>query len=397
MFLNSLIKKNKKFIETAIAFHQQGKIPANSYVLDLDTIKQNAKVIKTEAKKYGMKVFAMTKQLGRNAAVINTLLDAGIAQCVAVDMAGARPSYKAGFEIGHIGHLVQVPKHEAVSCAKMKPEYWTVFSKEKALEVSQASEKVGRVQKILIRIYEDSNTFYKGHGGGIELNCLKDMVKYVNSLNNVEFAGITTFPALLFSHEKSKVLPTSNLKTLKKAKKILDDMGIKNIEVNAPGTTSSKVLKILAEAGATQVEPGHGLTGTTPLHFVEDLKELPAALYLSEVSHEHKGEQYCFGGALYIDPVFPDYEVKALVGSDAETAFKQKISCDIPPSNSIDYYGMLKPKDNQVVNEGDTVIFGFRIQAFVTRGYVVPISGIHTGTPRVEGIWFADGRKIEWP
>jgi len=397
MFLNSLISKNKRFIDAAIRLHQEGKIPANSYVLDLDTIGDNAKIIKSEADKHGMKVFAMTKQLSRNAELISTLKLAGISSCVAVDMAGARPSYKAGFAIGHIGHLVQVPKAEALSCAKMHPEYWTVFSKEKAKEAADANKKIDRVQKILVRIYEDSNSFYRGNGGGINVDELESMVKYINSLENLEFAGITTFPALLFDLEQSKVLPTDNLESLKKAKKILSDMGIKNIEINAPGTTSSKVIGLLAQAGATQVEPGHGLTGTTPLHCVEDLPEQPAALYLSEVSHEHKGEYYCFGGGLYIDPVFPDYDVKALVGSDAETAFAQKVSCDIPPNDSIDYYGMLQPEKDQVIKQGDTVIFGFRIQAFVTRGYVVGISGTHSQNPKVEGVYFADGTKKQWP
>ena len=68
------------------------------------------------------------------------------------------------------------------------------------------------------------------------------------------------------------------------------------IEVNAPGTTSSVVLDALAEAGATQCEPGNGLHGTTPLHAMEDLPELPASLYLTEVSHQHGGKAYCFGG-----------------------------------------------------------------------------------------------------
>ena len=31
------------------------------------------------------------------------------------------------------------------------------------------------------------------------------------------------------------------------------------------------------------------------------------------------GRAYCFGGGLYIDPVFPDYDVKALVGPDPTT------------------------------------------------------------------------------
>ena len=41
----------------------------------------------------------------------------------------------------------------------------------------------------------------------------------------------------------------------------------------------------LAAGGATQLEPGHGLTGTTPLHARTALPERPAMLYLTEVSH----------------------------------------------------------------------------------------------------------------
>ncbi len=55
--------------------------------------------------------------------------------------------------------------------------------------------------------------------------------------------------------------------------------------MNAPGVTSTPVLQLLADAGATQVEPGHGFTGTTPLHMVMDLVERPAMVYLTEISH----------------------------------------------------------------------------------------------------------------
>ena len=35
---------------------------------------------------------------------------------------------------------------------------------------------------------------------------------------------------------------------------------------------------------------------------------------------------------------------------------------------------------------GDTAVFGFRGQAFVTRAFVVGVSGIAAGKPEVEGI-----------
>jgi predicted amino acid racemase len=95
--------------------------------------------------------------------------------------------------------------------------------------------------------------------------------------------------------------------------------GHREIEINAPGTTSSVTLEALAEAGATQVEPGRGLTGTTPLHVSDDLPEAPAVVYLTEVSHLSGGEAFCFGGGLYIDPVFANYQVKAIVTREPRT------------------------------------------------------------------------------
>ena len=133
------------------------------------------------------------------------------------------------------------------------------------------------------------------------------------------FAGITTFPALLFDAATRTVKPTPNLETLRLASETLARFGHKGIEINAPGTTSSVTLEALADAGATQVEPGHGLTGTTPLHVTSDLPETPAVVYLTEVSHLSGGEAFCFGGGLYIDPVFPNYQVRAIVAREPKT------------------------------------------------------------------------------
>lgn len=43
MFLESTLKYNKKLIEAALSFHQQGIISPNTYVLDLDTVKKMQK------------------------------------------------------------------------------------------------------------------------------------------------------------------------------------------------------------------------------------------------------------------------------------------------------------------------------------------------------------------
>ena len=65
MFLDVLRRRNPGFIEAAMRLHQEGRLPANAYVLDLDAVEANARLIKTEADRLGLKVFAMTKQVGR--------------------------------------------------------------------------------------------------------------------------------------------------------------------------------------------------------------------------------------------------------------------------------------------------------------------------------------------
>jgi predicted amino acid racemase len=395
MFLKQLIRRNPEFVKTVVHLHQDGQIPANSYVLDLDTIEANARVIAAEGQRLGLKVYPMTKQIGRNPFAMRAMAKHELDAYVAVDMGCAWPIRAAGYEIGHLGHLVQIPQAETQAAAALKPYYWTVFNMEKAGAAAQAAGKVGRQQALLARIFAPGDVFYMGHEGGFESRDVLRVADEFDRLPNARFAGITTFPALLFDLESQQVKPTPNLGTLEKAAEALAAAGRAGIEINAPGTTSTAVMELLASAGATQVEPGHGLTGTTPLHAVRELPELPGVLYLTEISHHYNGKAYCFGGGLYIDPVFPDYDVKALVGKDPDTILSRLMPVQFPPPNAIDYYGIITPQGAAEV--GDSVVFGFRIQAFVTRALVVPVSGISKSQPVVEGIFSADGKRTGWP
>ena len=396
MFLDQLIKRNPNFVEAAIELHQRGAISANTYVLDLDTIEQNSRTFKTEADKNGLTTFVMTKQVGRHSGFCEAVMKAGLERSVAVDMACAVACDRAGLKTGHLGHLVQVPRHEAVLAAsKIKPDYWTVFSDEKAKEAAAACAQSGREQKLMARIQVEGDTFYHGHEGGFDANDIVAVADKLDGLEAGRFAGIATFPALLFDQETRKVKPTPNLQTLHRAAEALSASGRRQIEVNAPGTTSSVVLSALAEAGATQVEPGNGLHGTTPLHAVEDLPEEPAVLYLSEVSHHHGGKAYCFGGGLYIDPVFPKYQVRALVNSEPSSDRSALLDVDIPDYSAIDYYAMIDATSQHMPRQGDSVVFGFRGQAFVSRALVAGVRGISTGNPHVTSIENAFGEPVD--
>ena len=92
-------------------------------------------------------------------------------------------------------------------------------------------------------------------------------------------------------------------------------------------------------------------------------------LYLSEVAHIHQGVPLCFGGGLYVDPVFGDYEVRAVVAHDPSEVSTEPVPVDMPAPAAIDYYARLHPDESRTVAEGATVVFGFRVQAFVTRTF----------------------------
>jgi predicted amino acid racemase len=396
MFLDLVVRRNPGLVEAAIDLHQTGRIPAGSYVLDLDAMAANAAIFLAEAGRLGLTAFGMTKQFGRNPDAIEALARAGMTRFVAVDMACGRRIRDAGVTLGHLGHLVQVPRSEAPTAAAMRPEFWTVFNLEKAREAAEAAVAAvpGRRQPLLARIHAPGDTFYPGHEGGFPADDIVAVAEQIDRLPGASFAGVTTFPALLFDHDAGEVRPTPNLATLNLAAERLRAAGHPHVEINAPGTTSTHILRGLADAGATQVEPGHGLTGTTPLHAVRDLEEQPAAIYLTEVSHLHAGRAYCFGTGFYIDPVFPDYPVSALVGREGRLAATTTVAAEIPPPGMIDYYGQLQAPDARV---GDSVIFGFRIQAFFRRAFVVGLRGVGGSSPEVAGVCTGDGATTTWP
>lgn len=397
MFLDVLLERNPRFVEAAIGLHREGAIPANSYVLDLDTIEANAAGMRSAAADLGLTVYAMTKQVGRVPPFLKALRAGGIAACVAVDPPCAYAVAAGGSQVGHVGHLVQIPGSQAQPIADLQPAYWTAFSHDKASEAAAAAHRRGRDQALLARIHADGDRFYRGHEGGYPAADVVEVAQRLDELDGAHFAGITTFPALLIDHDRREVVPTPNLATLERAADRLRHSGYDHLQVNAPGTTSTATLGTLADAGATQVEPGHALTGTTPLHVYDrSLPELPAALYLTEVSHHHGDDAYAFGGGLYIDPVFDDYPVQALVTDESSSDPTLRLPIEIPPPSAIDYYGMIDTSSRRVPT-GATVVLGFRIQAFVTRATIASVAGIRSGQPTVVGLHDASGRAVAWP
>ncbi|MEW2542656.1 alanine racemase, partial [Micromonospora chalcea] len=261
-----------------------------------------------------------------------------------------------------------------------------------AAEAAGASAAAGREQALLARIAAPGDRFYRGHEGGWAADEIVAVADRLDALPGARFAGVTSFPTQLFDTAAGRVVPTPNLGTLRRAAAALRAAGRSHVEINAPGTTSAAILATLAEAGVTQVEPGHGLTGTTPWHAVTDLVEEPAVLYVSEVSHLWDGRAYVFGGGLYVDPVLGLGGTRALIvprGGGLDDAYL--VDVEMPAPEAIDYYAMADVSAAPGCAPGDTVLFGFRPQAFVTRALTAGVTGIRSGAPAVAGVYAADG------
>ncbi len=382
MFLDATLKHNRNLIDVSIQLHQKGLISPDTYVIDLDMVQKNAQALAREAKKQDIELFFMTKQIGRNALVARTIVEAGIEKAVAVDPWEALTLHKHGIKIGHVGHLVQIPKHMIRKLLDLEPEYVTVFSYENAQNISDVAMDMGKKQKIFLRIAENEDYIYDGQKGGFTLKKLDQEIDYFMQLCGVEIAGLTSFPCVLIGDGQANITP--NVTSMQKARKLLENKGYQNLEMNMPSATSTTTMKLLRENGATQGEPGHALTGTTPLHASGDYPEKPAMVYVSEVAHLYENKAYVFGGGFY-----PRSRMEgALVASDKGDLKRVPVIKNDP--TNIDYYGTL---DTDEVTVGDTVIYAFRTQIFVTNAHLAVIRNLDKD-PELLGIYDSTGKLI---
>ncbi len=386
MFLEKTVERNKELVQAAFNLHREGVILPDTYVIDLDTLIENARKIKEEADKYGIKLYFMTKQIGRNPIIAREFMKLGYEGAVVVDFKEAEVMINNNINIGHVGHLVQVPKALIEKVVKSKPEYITVYTIEKAKEINEACEKFGLKQNIMLRVLGENDNLYSGQYGGFKLEELKEIGKELIKLKNLNIAGVTSFPCFLYDTESNEIKRTNNIDTIKEAKVILEREFNINIEqLNMPSATCVNSIKKIYEEGGTHGEPGHGLTGSTPYHKYNNGVELPAMIYVSEVSHNLLDKGYCYGGGHYRRSNMEN----ALVGESIDNSKIVKIT---PPTDeSIDYHFELSEK----CNVSDTVIMAFRTQIFVTRSNVALVKGIQKGKPEIIGVYDSQGQLVK--
>src|SRR4029077_7380160 len=126
----------------------------------LDAHRKNAKLMVKAADKVKVSLYFMSKQINRNPLICKAVLAEGFDGIVAVEAQCARALHRYGIRIAHVGHLVQVPVHEIDYFLSMNPEVWTVYSIENAKVISDAAQKAGKVQDLLVQPMAKGDLFF---------------------------------------------------------------------------------------------------------------------------------------------------------------------------------------------------------------------------------------------
>ena len=393
-----LEKENPGLIQAAVQLHQEGKIGPNTYVVDLDSVRTNIRDIKRCADTHGVELYAMTKQYNRNPSINRVSKEEGVDKIVAVDLEGACHCYEQGMGIGHVGHLVQIPRHDVKRVLKMEPEVWTVYGYENAKFISEGAEKLGVVQDIIIQTYGPDDQMYEAQNAGVPLDSLIEIAGKIQKLPGVRLMGTTGFPVILYNEDSRKVEPLPNLASIVKGAKMLgDELGVEIEQINCPGTSSCATMEMVKDHGGTHGEPGSSYWGMAPQRVFAGDPGIPALVYMTEVSHIFKGIPHVMGGGFYTDDYYFDRMSvkKAFVGSNPDKALENKVGASVPEPKYIDYHAYLHPEPGQSVEVGDTAVYVFRPQVFYTRSaQIATVVGIKENDPKVEAVYDRSNRQV---
>lgn len=384
MFLDAVLARNPELVDVAVSLHRSGAVPPDTYVIDADTVEANAALLAGEAERLGLSLWFVVKQIGRNPALIGAIAR-HIPRFAAIDPYEARLLHDAGARAGNLGHLVQIPPRLLPEMLGRRPEAVTVFDVANARAVSDAARQLGFVQDVLVRL-EGTDKVYPGQEGGVPLAGLDDFAAAAEALPGIRIAGVTAFPCVLCDPVTGAPTPTQNFQLAITARELLAARGHQGLKLSAPSATSMATLPLLAELGATHGEPGHALTGTTPLHAVDHQQpERPAYVYVSEVAHTlADGRPAIHGGGFY---------PRARIHDALLPRTGLRLPVQDAPAENIDYYRLLqRPTHAGDVEIGDTAVLAFRTQIFVTRSTVAVVAGLSTGEPRLTGLYDAQGR-----
>lgn len=377
LFLKRLLDTNKSFVNASLDLYKKGLILPDSYCIDVDMFLENAKNILNEAKKYNINLFYMLKQVGRNPYLAKKLEDLGYKGAVCVDFKEVEVMMKNNLKLCNIGHLVQIPKNMLSRVIEYGVEIITVYSYDMIKEISNIALSLNKTQDIMLRILDENSEIYPGQEAGFSVNEVKELIPKLKDLKGVKLNGITSFPCFLYSPDEKCIKETNNLFSVLEVNEFLKKQNLYVKHINLPSVSTVENIKKIYSYGGTDAEPGHALTGTTPLNIDSGI-EIPAYLYISEISHVFKNNSYFYGGGYYprghMKHGYIDNKIVNVNNFNA---------------TNIDYYLSLEGKYNIF----DPIILCFRTQMFVTRSDIVLIEGIHSNNIHIVGIYNTQGDK----
>ncbi|MFG5919225.1 alanine racemase [Sneathia vaginalis] len=377
LFLKRLLDTNKAFVDASLNLYKKGLILPDSYCIDVDMFLENAKNILNEAKKYNINLFYMLKQVGRNPYLAKKLEDLGYKGVVCVDFKEVEVMMKNNLKLCNIGHLVQIPKNMLSRVIEYGVEIITVYSYDMIKEISNIALSLNKTQDIMLRILDENSEIYPGQEAGFSVNEVKELIPKLKDLKGVKLNGITSFPCFLYSPDEKCIKETNNLFSVLEVNEFLKNQNLYVKHINLPSVSTVENIKKIYSYGGTDAEPGHALTGTTPLNIDSGI-EIPAYLYISEISHVFKNNSYFYGGGYYprghMKHGYIDNKIVNVNNFNA---------------TNIDYYLSLEGKYNIF----DPIILCFRTQMFVTRSDIVLIEGIHSNNIHIVGIYNTQGDK----
>lgn len=384
MFIKTLLSRNPQLVQWALYAHRSGLLAPNTYVVDLDSVEQNASNLYREAKDKGVALYMMTKQFARNPLICSAIAGCGIRKAAAVSMDGARMLARQGIALGNLGHLVQIPESQVDEALSMSPEVMTVMDYGNAVKISFHARAMGKRQDILLRVCGEKDMLYPQQGGGIALAELEGEIERIRRLDGVNIVGFTEFPCFATDPESGKVARTENYNSLLRAVEIGRGLGLTVSQVNAPGGNTCAVIGDAAADGVTHMEPGHAFTGTSYQNTETDAcVEKPSMLYLTEVSHNWQGRSSVFGGGFYGRSKLE----QAVIERDGGLCPVKALP--VSPGN-IDYYGELE----RSLPVGTGVVYSFRTQMFMTHSNIAVLGGLSSSAPKLLGVYNEKGQTI---
>jgi predicted amino acid racemase len=402
-----LARRNPGLVAAAAELHQSGVLPPDCYVADLDAIGQNATLVRDALARAGLEAFFEAKQFGRSPPICRLLVELGFERALAIDIEELHALDRQGIPIGHAGHLGQIPSGDVEDVvARIRPQFITVYSYEKAEQISLAAGRAGILQKLVLRVNGPDDLVPFSIAGGVTEKEALSLARRIEGLEGVALEGVTTYPAVRFDLARGEWVRTANFETmLRIIERLRAELDIDASHVNAAGNVCAASAELVAAGGATHCEPGQAFVGGLVANGFRDEPEVPAVAYVTEVSHFVGDTPYVYAPSMVANntigiwnPLYYDTLLGSLSrpGHDAIGTLRTRPQHFAASDPTAFMFNSIHPLEDAQAKVGDTVVLGFRAQLYRANGArLAVLEGVQSGSPNVVGVFDRNGNPLD--